>query len=241
MLRSLQSLAGYSVAAEDGAMGKIHNFLFDDHAWIVRYFVIETGSWLRSRRVLISPVAAGPPDWSRGTIPVSLTREQVRDSPDVDTDKPLSRQYEVALSQHYKWPHYWTAEMIFATPPPPVEILEPEVRLEGDPHLRSAREVIGYELDAIDGSVGQVGDFVVDDENWAITHVVAQIGKRSVLISPRRIIEVSWPEMRVTARLARAVIENCPEYDPAASVNRKEEIRFYDYHGRPTGRGPEAT
>jgi len=81
MLRSMKDLEGYAIRATDGAIGHVTDFYFDDEAWVVRYLVVETGSWLSSRKVLISPIAIGQPNWTDKVLPVAITREQVKNSP----------------------------------------------------------------------------------------------------------------------------------------------------------------
>ena len=96
MLRTMKDLEGYAIQATDGHIGHLKDVYFDDQRWIVRYLVVETGHWLASRKVLISPFAIGRPDWTGKVLPVSITKEQVKNSPDIDTDKPVSRQHECA-------------------------------------------------------------------------------------------------------------------------------------------------
>src|ERR1700687_3992661 len=108
MLRSMNDLEGYAMRATDGPVGHVKDFYFDDQAWVVRYIVVETGSWLLSRKVLISPIAIGQPDRTEKVLPVSITREQVKNSPDIDTDKPISRQHEMQYFGYYGYyPYYW--------------------------------------------------------------------------------------------------------------------------------------
>src|SRR5215813_6077518 len=107
MLRSLEELHGYTIRATDGDIGTVHAFFFDDTTWAVRYLVVDTGTWLPGRRVLISPVALGQPDWAGQFFPVQLTMEQVQNSPDIDADKLVSRQQESLLHTYYAWPTYW--------------------------------------------------------------------------------------------------------------------------------------
>ena len=61
MLRSMSDLQGYAIAATDGDIGHVTDFYFDDEAWVIRFLVVDTGSWLSSRKVLISPIAIGHP------------------------------------------------------------------------------------------------------------------------------------------------------------------------------------
>lgn len=104
MLHNMQSLIGFTMGATDGEIGKVKDFYFDDKTWKVRYLVVETGNWLVGRKVLLSPVALQSIDWDSKVFPVNLTREQVKHSPDIDTDRPVSRQQEADLHSHYSWP-----------------------------------------------------------------------------------------------------------------------------------------
>src|SRR5271170_6267835 len=110
MLRSLKDLEDYAIHATDGVIGHVTDFYFDDDAWVVRYLLVETGTWHSSRRVLISPIAIGQPNWVERILPVSITREQVKNSPEIDTDKPVSRQHEVQFLGYYGYPYYWAGD-----------------------------------------------------------------------------------------------------------------------------------
>src|ERR1700691_472875 len=107
MLSSMSDLEGYAIRATDGTIGHVKDLYFDDEAWVVRYLIVDTGSWLSSRKVLISPMAIGQSSWADKTLSASLTREQVKSSPDIDTDKPVSRQHEMEYLGYYGYPYYW--------------------------------------------------------------------------------------------------------------------------------------
>ncbi|MFO7742354.1 MAG: PRC-barrel domain-containing protein, partial [Anaerolineae bacterium] len=92
MLRPVDRLYGFTVAAVDGDAGTVRDLYFDDQEWIVRYFVVHTGGWLGGRRVLISPVAVAETGWDQRQLRVRLSRSEVEQSPDIDLDKPVSRQ-----------------------------------------------------------------------------------------------------------------------------------------------------
>jgi hypothetical protein len=156
---SANLLRGFAIHAIDGEIGKVRELYFDDQRWIVRYLVVQTGTWLKSREVLIATPHLGHMDLQSKTIQVDLTREQVRQSPDTDTDMPVSRQHEELLHRYYGWPFYW--ESMSGMPsdydvwmPLPAGYKAPEI--EGDPHLRSTREVEGYHIHAMDGNIGHV-------------------------------------------------------------------------------------
>ncbi len=107
MLNTMQLLQEYTLLASDGEVGRVHDGLFDDHTWVIRYLVVETGSWLASREVLVSPYALGTPDAQHKTLAVRSTLAQVRDSPGIDTRPSVSRQHEMEYAKYYGYPYYW--------------------------------------------------------------------------------------------------------------------------------------
>lgn len=248
MLRSLKDLIGYSIGAADGYIGKVQDFLLDDREWAVRYLVADTGGWLSGRLVILSPSSLGHPDWETRVMNVELSREQVQNSPPIEADRPVSRQKELELANYYGWPMYWNPALasagagVMAGPwlaAPPIE--EPVVRREtpkGDPHLYSAREVTGYRVEATDGEIGHVDDFILDDARWTVQYVVVDTKNwwpaRKVVMLPMWITGVTWDARRVRFDLPRETIRNGPEFDPHAPVNEEHETRFYDYYGRPS-------
>jgi hypothetical protein len=238
MLRSIKDLHHYSIEATDGHFGVVYAFYFDDLRWTIRYMVVDTGAWLPGRRVLISPTAIGKPQWEMKQLPVNLTQEQIEHSPDMDTDQPVSRQYQTALHEYFAWLAYWTVAPIGpGTVAMPPELVEEYAAESGDPHLRSTQEVIDYNIETKDGDLGHVADFIVDDEDWTIRYMVVDTGNwlpgKQVLVAPDWITEVNWGEAKVHVDLTKEAIRNSPEYDPNETVNRVYEERLYDFYGRP--------
>jgi hypothetical protein len=240
VLRSVVSLRGFSIGAKDGEMGKVHSFLFDDRSWAIRYLVADTGGWLRGRRVLIAATALERPDWHAHIFPVELTKQQVRNAPDIDIDKPISRQNEAELHRHYDWAPYWGTgygAAVFTVPPLQGEQNQPEEAAGENPNLRSTREVIGYKIHATDGQIGHVEDFIISDEDWVIRYLVADtrnwLPGRSVLVSPEWVTDISWEGQEVRMDVSKETIEDSPPFDPSAPVNREYEVQMYDYYGRP--------
>ena len=117
MFRSLGDLMGASMIATDGGIGRICNFLFDDELWKIRYCVVDVGHWLARREVLISMSAIDRPDWKTKTLRARLTKEQLRNGPDVDSKKPVSRQQEIAMREYFGWPAYWDTVVDKVFPP----------------------------------------------------------------------------------------------------------------------------
>jgi hypothetical protein len=240
MLRSLKSVDDFTIGTTDNGIGRVRSFLFDSRTWHILYLVADTGTWLPGRQVLIAATALGEPDWSSRTIPVSLTKDQVREAPDLDADKPVSRQREIELHQYYGWTPYWVGSgvsMHTAPVPGPVATEQVQEAAQGDPNLRSTREVRGYRLRATDGEIGHVDDFISDDENWIIRYLAVDtrnwLPGRSVLISPKWVQEISWDQRQVSIEATREQVKNAPAYDPGTPVNRAYEIQLYDYYGRP--------
>jgi uncharacterized protein YrrD len=244
MNRSIVDLQGYRIHATDGDIGRVDEFYFDDDTWTIRYLVVQTGSWLSDRRVLISPISVREADWQNRRIALSLTQDQVRQSPDIDTAKPISRQHEIELKNYYGWQsYYWMGPEIWGggtipgvlwsgLPPalPTVDETtgEEQKSSEGketrDTHLRSTKEVIGYSLHAKDGEIGHVQDFLFEEESWRIQYMVVDTSNwwfgKKVTISPNAVGSVNWAERQVHVGLNRETIQNSPEFNPSTNVDR---------------------
>ena len=245
MLKSVKEIMGYVLQAQDGDIGRCNDFLFDDLVWTIRYMVADTGKWLPGRKVLISPISLGETDWGSKLFQVHLGKQQIEDAPELDEHAPVSRQYEIKYHEYFGWPSYWggvEAWGVHAYPGPLAaekkkEFVENDPE-NGDSHVRSVKEVTGYRIQAIDGDMGHVEDFIVDDQSWTIRYVVVDTrnwlpGGRKVLISPAWIKSIDWPQSKMTIDLSTEQIKESPEYDPYAPVNREYEARLYDFYGRP--------
>jgi uncharacterized protein YrrD len=169
-------LWGYHLVTRDGPVGRVRDLYVDDRRWVVRYLVVELRHALASRRVLISPVCVRAVDTDARCLEVSLVREQVRHAPDVDDDRPVSRQHEIALHEYYGIPFYWTDE-------------DPAAAQPADPHLRSVRAVRGYSVIGRDAAIGHVEDFVIDVVGWRVSGMV--VARRHWLSGPRHTLAVA--------------------------------------------------
>jgi len=241
MLRSIKSLRKLKIHADDGDIGKVTDFYFDDVNWKVRYIVVDTGKWLFERKVLISPASFLDADWSRQILTVSLTKEQIENSPHIDKDKPVSRQKEVDLAAYYSWPTYWP---IGETGVPLNEAAiartlqaQKDHTSEADEHLRSTDEVIGYTIQATDGELGAVDDFIVDEDDWIIRYFIIDTRKllpgEKIMLSPMWIEQFNWSTRTCHVDLDIKTIKNGPTFNPNEPVNREVEEHLYDYYGRP--------
>ncbi len=252
MLRSLRDLEKYTVGATDGDVGTVVNFLLDDERWVVRYLIVETGGFFESRRVLISPISFRQVVWSSHHFQLALTMDRVKNSPGVDTDKPVSRQHEQDYYRYYGYPYYWSGMGIWGVGTYPgiladggwndAERAQADTPL-GDAHLRSAAELRGYDVQGSDEAIGHIDGFIIDDETWAVRYLVVDtsnwwFGKKA-LVAPHWATGVSWDQRKVHVNLPRQVIKDSPVWNPSAPVNRAYEARLYDYYGRPAYWTPE--
>ena len=248
------ALKGFAIEASDGKIGAVSDFLFDDKTWKTRWMVVDTGSWLTGRKILVHPSAMGQPDYGREQVPVRLTRQQVKDSPDILSDAPVSRQMETNLYGYYGWDPLWgggnylggyASGMGGAFDAAPyrfdsglLEADSPGSSLgDGDPHLRSVTAVVGYHIQAKDGPIGHVENFLVDDETWGIRYLVIDTKNwwpgRHVLISPYAVRGISWSDRDVTLDVTRDKVKGSPAWDPAGMINRDYEERLHGYYGWP--------
>ena len=238
MLGSIKQLYGRKLHASDGEIGHVKDFYFDDQKWVVRYAVVDTGSWLLGRLVLIAPHVFDNLDQNRAFLLVNLTRQQIENSPPIESHKPVSRQYEEEYYRHYGLPSYWMGERIwgpnafpvvsprtFPSPivSPPPSSLPSEVLPEkgnainvGDPHLRSTHAVSGYHLQTSEETIGHVTDFIMDDKSWALCHLVVGTGtwfsSKVIAISPSHVDRIHYADSTVFVNLTKETILQAPEY-----------------------------
>jgi uncharacterized protein YrrD len=221
-LRQLQRLVGGPVLAIDGDIGAVRDFYFDDETWTIRFVVVDTGRWLSGRTVLLPLWALHAPDWEQVRIPVKLTRSQVKSSPDVNTQLPVSRKMEAASLAYYGYPHYWGGPALWGSVPAPGLTGAPPVGPPADPataaddtHLRSCREVSGYHIRARDGDIGHVDDFMIDHATWSIEQLLVDtsnwIGGRWVLVPRQSVRTISWLKRVVEVSISRDAVARSPE------------------------------
>lgn len=241
MLDKAKTLRGYRLKSLDGEVGRVQEFYFDDRHWAIRYLIADTGNWLPGRQVLISPHALVSVSRDKQQIAIDLTKKRIEDSPSLETDKPVSRQYEEAYYGYYGWPTYWGGPYMWGPAPYIMRSREKATAAntggeEWDTHLRSMSAVSGYHIQALDGEIGHVEDFVIDDEAWAIRYLVVDTknwwpGKK-VLVSPKWIERVSWDLSKVFVSLSRDAIEKSPEYSEASLLTRDYETRLHGHYDR---------
>ena len=242
MLFSFEGLRGYQIHAVDGDIGTLHDLLFEDSTPRRalsgdrdRQLAVRTAGAARARGVRSSS-ASGRGDHDRPDH--GSGQGQPEHS---TTEQPVSREHEELLHRHYDWAPYWygtTADgpapywgvLALAYPPPPpgeapaTDPVEREVaemeRQQSDPHLRSAREVVGYYVAAADGDIGHVEDLLIDDANWMVRHLIIDtrnwLAGKKVVIDPDRLRSVSWADRHIVLDMTKSEVESSPEYDDLA-------------------------
>jgi len=247
----MEHMKKFEIVATDGRIGAVDDFYFDDERWAIRYVVVDTGRWLPGRRVLVSPLSITLTEWSEQRLRLSISRDQVRDSPGIDTHRPVSRRHERDHLDYYGYPYYWghaglwgahaipmlpTPEQIAAQRTRAAEV-EREAADLGDTHLRSTAEVSGYVIRALDGDLGHVENILFDDISWAIRYFVVDtsnwwFGKR-VLVAPEWIADISWPDGSVSVKVTRRLLKSATQYDRAQHIDRQWEADYYQHLRQP--------
>jgi uncharacterized protein YrrD len=241
MLHKAKTLAGYKLDSLDGEIGRVEEFYFDDKHWVVRYLVADAGSWLTGRDVLLSPYALGAVSTEKHHIIVDLSKKQIEGSPGLERHVPVSQQYEQSYYGYYGWPTYWGGPYLWGAYPYIARDRQDwknraKPEKVWDPHLRSTSEVTSYHIDATDGTIGHVEDFVIDDESWAIRYLIVDTrnwwpGKK-VLIAPQWIERVSWDESKVFIHLSREAIKLSPEFKEESALTRDYENALHRHYNR---------
>lgn len=254
MLLAESSLKDLTIEADDGRIGSVSDFLFDARTWKLRWMVVDTGNWLPGRKVLVHPSAIGQVDYARGELPVRLTKEQVRNSPDIREDEPVSRQMQENLYGYYGWDPLWGGGNFLGggisgmgwprssmTAYDEGEVLEAdraESRLDqADPHLRSVAAVTGYHLRATDGLIGHIENFMLESDNWGIRYLIVDTRNwwpgQHVLLAPYAVKAVSWSDREVVLDISRGQVKSSPPWNPAEAINKAYEQRLHGYYGWP--------
>jgi PRC-barrel domain len=217
VLLSSRELRKAAIHATDGDIGHVDDIYFETGSWNVRYLVVDTGKWLPGRRVLISPESVAGGNLRTKDIHLNLTKDQIRNSPDVSTDRPISEQVHADLSAYYGWTYMPTglapgAGMVpsFGMIPPAIpeypEIEMPPQEPAGDENLTSFKEVLEYLVEGDDGDIGLLEDLALKADRPRVEWLVAgaaKHGHRQVYIPVDAVIDIEWTRNRVRVRGSR--------------------------------------
>lgn len=237
-LRSARRLLGYTVLMKDGGKGKLADILFDESTWGLCYFVIETGSLLLGRQVLLGSSAVSDVREGEKALILSVSGHDIRKSPHVSTKLPVSREAELLLAKYWQWA---TPD---AGPLPPMvsqnitaEASPEEKRLSeaaAESRLRSTKETLRYAIRAAEGRVGRLKDMLCGAD-WHIRYVAAGtrnwLPGRRVLLPVRFINEIRWSDKSVHVSPSRDLIRRAPGYDPERQVTEADEKSVSNHFG----------
>lgn len=260
MLRSIKDLENYSVKASDGEIGRTRDLFVDDATWAIRYLVVQTGDWLASRKLLVSPMAVGHSMRGQKVLAVAMTREQVCNGPVFYAEKPVARQCKPDFIGFPGYPYQsagpgsWgidtgpgaatTASGDFVAAPECVHherTQDPRratagMERRGDAHLRSCKAMCDFEIRANDGPIGKVRGVLVEEESWMVRYFIVNTGPwwmgHQVLIAPSWIGDVNWLDRAIRVDLARQQVQASPPYETDEALNRQRESGLFEHYGR---------
>lgn len=252
MLRKLKTLEGFTVHGRDGKLGKVKDFYFDQHRFILRYIVIDTGNWLKHEQTLISTDSFQEINYKDQEILVDLKADELEKGPSIKKNQPVSKVMEAKVVKHHGWPFYWTnahsgtipkievgngtREMLFN-----YEYLSDEEKQlkeeEVESNLRSFNEISGYHIQTENKEFGHLEDLFVDEEDWLIRYLLIDtrniLPGKDVLIAPEWLDHISWNQEKIYVSKTKEQIKNAPEYREERSdylVDRDYEEKLYDYY-----------
>lgn len=229
-----QDLKKYTIQALDGKIGSVSDFYFDEDLFYLRYIVVDTEPFLLRNLVLVSPISFSNVNPAEETIELSITKKELEDSPGLDSNRVVSRQYEKAYNDHFSWPYYWGGYGYSAWTVGPYGInrgynnqlersnddIKDKNYLIKDAQnngLRSLREVRSYSIKGIENEeFGHIEGFILDPNSLSIDFVLIDtinyFPSKNVLLRPEWIENISWETKTVTVQFPRELIKSAPSY-----------------------------
>ena len=93
--------------------------------------------------------------------------------------------------------------------------------------LRSIRELFGYTVREVDGEIGLVRDFLVDNREWNVTYLEIDLTQwfpgKKVIVPPSRIGQPDGKKFEVPLLLSKAQVVNSPAIKLDETVCRLHE------------------
>ncbi|WP_226038092.1 PRC-barrel domain-containing protein [Aquibacillus saliphilus] len=251
MLHFTNRIQDFKVQATDDKLGKVKDIYFDEDSWVVRYLVVDTKKWLPGRKVLVSPISFDYVDYQNSTVTIFESKDSIKNSPNIDENQPVSRQQESSLNTYFEWPYYWSYldnEKMWGGFATPAELMktgqtgeELAKEQQESTKLRSVDEISGdlggYTIQATNGEIGHVTDFLVDDYNWKLRYFIVEtknfLPGKFVLLSIDWIKNISWIDQKVVVDLSKETIENGPFYNLHEHFTREDEKQLYQSYQKP--------
>ncbi len=101
---------GYHVHADNGDIGHVSGFIFDDETWILRYRLSIRKTGGRPKRRCCSRPTDLRIDWFESTVSTELAWDAIKNSPAYDSTVPLERSFEAELYAFYGKTGYWVED-----------------------------------------------------------------------------------------------------------------------------------
>jgi hypothetical protein len=107
MLRPVKNILNYKILATDGEIGGVSDLIVDDQEMKLRYLVIDTGSWLPGKKVVLSTAWISSVVPQKETVVMNIEKKRIQEAPEYRPDAELDREYETQLHDYYRFPYYW--------------------------------------------------------------------------------------------------------------------------------------
>ncbi|MEJ2545772.1 MAG: PRC-barrel domain-containing protein [Calditrichaceae bacterium] len=222
--------------------GTILDMYFDDLFWNIQYIVAETGGFLPEKVIIISHYLLGKPEFNSKTLPLNTSFDTKSDGNNTQFLRPVSENKIINASKILEWPLNQTNLKALNSSEMKNLVTnmgndEDKITPKTNPHLRSWNEVLGYNIQAKNGEIGHVDDFIVETDNWKIRYMIIDThnwlpGSKDVLISPAWIEKIKWNNNLVYVDLNKEAIKNSPDYDPDKPIDDEFELKLFKYYGR---------
>ena len=92
------NLVSYDVEATDGGIGKVDEATNEVGS---SYIVVDTGPWIFGKKVLLPAGTINRVDTDSGTVSVDLTKDQIKDSPELDQSTYNEPDYRSRVGNYY--------------------------------------------------------------------------------------------------------------------------------------------
>jgi hypothetical protein len=214
MLIECKSVEGLTLTAQADSVGAVKEVYFDDLTWVVRYLVVSIQTFVSGREILVPADVLGPIDLTTGSVNVTLSRVQIDGLPDATTALPVSRQYREQL---FSAEGGGVANELVPTSGGRSPTAERETCVgpaDASSHMRSAKTVRGYRLEALDRSVGHIEDFLIETSDWSVRFLEIDprnwLPSRKVLVAPPHLRAIRWKQSEARLDLTHAEVMASP-------------------------------
>jgi sporulation protein YlmC with PRC-barrel domain len=110
-LRPISEVIEYQVYGEDGGIGEVDDFIFEEHeTWLIRSLVVKMRERLFSKKVVIASFFVELISFGKSATYINLIKDTIENSPEFDREEHINKELEtssypgpaVNLSRPYK-------------------------------------------------------------------------------------------------------------------------------------------